>query len=221
MRKIPTIEEIYNYYHQTTMFEMKGFYPRSIKNFEKILTESNKELLIKFQNFIIKNGSIINWKIYVLSLAKYYKNRYDLKLLGSLAATKIYKQYVEFINSPENLTESELKERILNSLLFIVNYIKDNDIKSFKDYFTIDSNIIPIYIKHINSGSVSKIFYSCFTWENRIKIFFNTPDDIFYEFFNISKNEFIESLEQQRKIILKYKSILEIIKKLENKIQGF
>ena len=152
-------------------------------------------------------------------MAKYYKRRYDLKILGSLAGTKIYKQYVEFINSPENLSESELKERILSSLTFIVNYIKDNNIKSFKDYFTKDQSIIPVYIKHINAGSVSKIFYSCFTWENRGKLFFNTPNDIFYEFFNISKSSFIESLEQQRKIILKYKSILNIIKKLENKIK--
>lgn len=216
MKKVPSIEEIYNYYHQTTMFEMKGFYPRSIKNFEKVLTNTNKELLTKFQNFIIKNGSIINWKLYVLSLAKYYKTRFDLKLLGSLAGTKIYKQYVNFINAPENLTEKELKEQLVNSLLFLVNYIKDEN-TSLKEYFNLDSNIIPVYIKHINSGSVSKILYSCFPWETRVKMFFNTPDDIFYEFFSISKNQFIENLEEQRKMILKYKSIRDIMKKIENK----
>ena len=216
MKKIPSIEEIYNYYHRTTMFEMKGFYPRSIKNFEKCLTDSNKELLTKFQNFIIKNGSMINWKLYILSLAKYYKNRFDLKILGSLAGTKIYKQYVNFINSPENLTEKELKEQLVNSLFFLVSYIKDEN-TTLKEYFNLNSNIIPVYIKHINSGSVSKILYSCFSWDIRVKMFFNTPDDIFYEFFGISKNQFIEILEEQRKIILKYKSIQEIIKKIENK----
>lgn len=213
---IPSIEDIYSYYHRETMFAMKGFYPRKIVNFEKCITPLNIEYLKKFQKFIERNKNIINWKLYIISISKYYKRRFDLRILGTLAGTKIYRQYLEFIDEPTNLSEDQIKNEIISSLKFLKNYLKENEL-NFNGYLNVQNNLIPISIKHIYSGSMSKYFYACFPWNKIIKYFFSYSNDVFFEFFNISKNEFIELIDQKRKNILKYKSVREIIQKIEEK----
>ena len=213
---IPSIEEIYQYYHRETMYAMKGFYPKKIVNFDKCLSEANIELLKRFQHFVEKNENLVNWKLYIIALAKYYKRRFEFKLLGSLAGTKIYKQYLAFVDEPNNLTEEEIKNEITKSLLFLKQYLKSNEL-DFNDYFRIDENLIPISLKHIYSGSISKYFYACFPFERIIKFFYPYTNDVFFELFNVSKNEFIEIIDQKRKNILKYQSIKEIIQKIEEK----
>lgn len=213
---IPSIEDIYSYYHRETMFVMKGFYPRKIVNFEKCITPLNIEYLKKFQKFIERNENIINWKLYIIAISKYYKRRFDLRILGTLAGTKIYRQYLEFIDEPANLSEDQIKNEIISSLKFLKNYLKENEL-NFNGYLNIQNNLIPISIKHIYSGSISKYFYACFPWNKIIKYFFSYSNDVFFEFFNISKNEFIELIDQKRKNILKYKSVREIIQKIEEK----
>ena len=213
---IPSIEEIYQYYHRETMYAMKGFYPKKITNFEKCISEANMELLKRFQHFIEKNENLINWKLYIIAVSKYFKQRFDLKILGSLAGTKIYKQYLSFIDEPSNLTEEEIKKEIANSLLFLKLFFKSNNVE-FNNYFSIDKNLIPLSLKHIYSGSVSKYFYACFPFERIIRFFYPYTNDVFFELFNVSKNEFIEIIDQKRKNILKYQSIKEIIHKIEEK----
>lgn len=216
-KKIPTIEEIYNIYHRETTFVMKGFYPRSIKNFSSILNDSNIQLLTKFQHFIEKNQNLVDWKLYIIALSKYFNRRFDLKLLGSLKGTKIYRQYLEFINTSNELTEEQIKNEIVSSLMFLKNYLSENEIR-LNQYFNLDLNLIPIYLKHIYSGSVSQYFYACFSFEKIVKIFFNTPDDVFLELFNMQKNQFINMLQNKRNNILKYKNIRTIMEKIEQKI---
>jgi hypothetical protein len=213
---IPSIEDIYSYYHRETMFAMKGFYPRKIVNFEKCLTELNIEYLKKFQKFIERNENIINWKLYIIAISKYYKRRFDLRILGSLGGTKIYRQYLEFIDEPNNLNEDDIKNEIIKSLIFLKEYLKENNVR-FDGYLNIQNDLIPVSIKHIYAGTISKYFYACFPWNKLVKYFFSYNNDVFYEFFNISKNEFIELLEQKRKNILKFKTIRELIKKIEEK----
>ena len=84
MIRIPTIEEIYNEYHRECFFAKKQAYPRSIKNFDKVLTPDKKEFLLKFQNMIKRNSEIIDWKIYIKACAQYFKRPFDLKILGSM-----------------------------------------------------------------------------------------------------------------------------------------
>lgn len=213
---IPTVEEIYLYYHRETMFVMKGFYPKKITNFDKCITSTNLELLKKFQLFLERNKNFINWKLYIIALSKYYKRRFDLKVLSSLAGVKIYRQYLDFIDNPQNLSENEIKLEILKSLKFIKEYNESNNIE-FRSYFHVDENTIPLSLKHIYSGNVSKYFYACFPWNKLINYFFSYTNDVFQELFLMSKNEFIELIEHKRKMILKYVSIKEIIQKMEQK----
>jgi len=215
--KLPTIEEIYNYYHAETFHAMRGFYPKHVKNFDTLVSKSDKELLRRFQNFIKKNGYMVDWKIYIKALSLYFKRRFELKILGSLAGAKIYRQYISFNNLNENKSEKDIYDEIINSLRFLNEYIKSNDL-TFDLYFNVDLDTIPVYLKHMYSGTISQYFYACFDFNKLVKLFFNTPDDVFYELFNLSKNEFIEiNIMKKREMILKYNSIKEIMDKFQVK----
>lgn len=216
-KKFPTIEEIYNYYHGQTFFVMKGFYPKPVKNFDTLVNDNDKELLRRFQSFLKRNIDMIDWKLYIKSLAQYFKRRFELKILGSLAGNKIYRQYLMFNNLNSDKSEEDVYQEIINSLNFLKNYLKENEI-TFDEYFNLDVSTVPIYLKHIYGGIISQYFYACFPHSKLVRMFFNTPDDCFLEFFNLSKNEFIDlNIMNKRDNILKYQSIKTISDKFQEK----
>lgn len=214
---IPTIEEIYNVYHRETMYVMKGIYPKNIKNFSNILNNKNIELLTRFQNVIKRSYDSIDWKIYIKACAVYFKFRFDLKILGSLQGNKIYRNYLRYLNLNDEKTNDEIYNDILSSLKFLSNYLKDSEI-TLNDYLNTKNDVVPIFLKHLYSGSISSFLYACLDQYKIFKIFHDVPDDIFYELFNCSRNEYIENciLNKRSKIIgiLKLK---ELINKINDK----
>ena len=89
---------------------------------------------------------------------------------------------------------------------------------TFDEYFNLDVSTVPIYLKHIYGGIISQYFYACFPHSKLVRMFFNTPDDCFLEFFNLSKNEFIDlNIMNKRDNILKYQSIKNISDKFQEK----
>lgn len=215
--KVPTIEEIYNQYHRETMFAMKGFYPKSVKNFDKVLDKSKIELLTKFQNVIKKNYDMIDWKIYVKSCAQYFKRNFDLKVLGSLQGNKIYRTYITYNNIEK--TDDDILNEIVSSLSFIKNFCEENSIKVL-DYFLDRTSPLPIILKHIYSGSVSPYFYATMEQTQIFRIFCNIPDDIYYEIFNCSRNEFLDNniFSKHDKIIRSVK-LLNVINNINKKFK--
>lgn len=82
--KIPTIEEIYNEFHKQKFFFQRGFYPKTIKNYNSLYSdEKNIQILKYFINFLERNRNSVDWKIYIFALAKVLKGRLELKHLGS------------------------------------------------------------------------------------------------------------------------------------------
>ena len=189
---------------------MKGFYPKPVKNFDTLVSDSDKELLRRFQSFLKRNIDMIDWKLYIKSLAQYFKRRFELKILGSLAGNKIYRQYLMFNNLNNDKSEEDIYQEIINSLNFLKNYLKENEI-TFDEYFNLDVSTVPIYLKHIYGGIISQYFYACFPHSKLVRMFFNTPDDCFLEFFNLSKNEFIDlNIMNKRDNILKYRFLIPV-----------
>ena len=95
MWKIPTIEEVYNEYHKQTFYIRNGVYPRTIQDYSSLYADKNKvEKLKKFIEVLKRNRASIDWKLYILALAKVFQIRYDLKYLGSFAGNKIYRDYI-------------------------------------------------------------------------------------------------------------------------------
>jgi hypothetical protein len=210
--KIPTIEEIYNEYHKMTIFESKGFYPKTIKNFDKILTESKKELLTRFQNVIKRNYELLDWKLYIQACSKYFKGNFDLQLLGSLKGNKIYRLYVNYENFEKS--EAEIESEIINSLKFIKLFCSESEI-TINKYFHDRSTNFPICIKHLYSGSVSPYFYGIFHFSDLFKIFGDIPDDVFYELFRCSRNEFLDNnINKKHDKILSLTKLFPVINKI-------
>lgn len=211
--QIPTIEEIYNEYHKQTFYYMNGVYPKTIKTFKALQNQNKVEYLKRFQQMIKRNRESLDWKLYIKAIASIMKNRFDLKILGSLAGTKLYRDYVKCLYQSKN-SEEEIYNDIIKSLTFINEYIKYNQI-SFNQYFEIDKDIIPLSIKHIYSGTISLYFYACFS-SDILAILLNYPDDIFQEYFQLNKYEFIQTYILNKRIeIMKYPKILKLIEKFE------
>ena len=131
--RIPTIEEIYNEYHRETMYASKNIYPRSIKNFDKVLNDQNIELLKKFQNIIKMGDESLNWKIYIKACSIYFKGRFDIKVLGSFKGNKIYRDYLRYNSLNFEKSNDEIKDEVIKSLQFLSKYLKDSSMY-LKDY---------------------------------------------------------------------------------------
>ena len=127
--KIPTLEQIYNEYHKQTFFVRNGVYPKTIQNYESLYQDQRKiEQLKYFVEFIKRNRASVDWKIYILALAKVLKTRYDLKYLGSFSGNKIYRDYVKSLYSQKD-NINDIYDEIINSLVFLTNFLKDMFVK--------------------------------------------------------------------------------------------
>ena len=116
--------------------------------------------------------------------------------------------------------DEEIYNDIINSLQFLMGYLKANEY-SFKDYLNNESSIIPVSLKHIYAGTISLYFYACFPIQVLNK-WFDYPDDIFYELFKVSKSEFFEqSILSKRNKILTITKIQKLILKLEEKFNKY
>lgn len=215
--RIPTVEEIYNEYHRETFYAAKSFYPKSIKNFDKVLTKDKLELLTKFQNFIKRNPSMVDWKLYITACAQYFKRNFSLSVLGSLNGNKIYRTYINYNKMSLEKSIDDIEKDIVSSLKFITEYSKDNNM-TVPEYFKNRDDIIPIALKHIYSGSTSTYFYACLDSSTVFRMFSDIPDDVFFELFNCSRNDFLQySVSEKHDKILCKKKLFEMINKISKK----
>lgn len=220
MLYIPSIEELYNEFHKQTFFARNGVYPKRIQNFKNLYDDQRKVAYLNhFINFLKRNSESVDWKLYILSLAKVLGNRFELRHLGSFGANKIYRDYIKMLQLDKN-NDEEIYNDIINSLQFLIGYLKANEY-SFKDYLNNESSIIPVSLKHIYAGTISLYFYACFPIQVLNK-WFDYPDDIFYELFKVSKSEFFEqSILSKRNKILTITKIQKLILKLEEKFNKY
>jgi hypothetical protein len=219
--KIPTIEEIFNEYHRETMFASKGIYPKPIKNFGKVIDDTNRELLLRYQKFIKSNFDSVNWKLYIKACAVYFKRRFDLKILGSLKGNKIYRDYLRYHELNPCKTNEEIKNEIISSIVFLKDIFENSKI-NFKEYVSDRSSPIPMLLKHIYAGSISTYFYACLDNSKIYRMMIDIPDDIFYELFNCSRNEFIDcTILSKRDKIIRIAILKDIINKINEKFNIF
>lgn len=211
--KIPSIEQIYNEYHKQTFFVEHKFYPKTVKSFKVLQNPAKVEYLKRFQQMIKRNRQALDWKLYIKAIAEVMNTRFDLKLLGTLAGTRIYRSYVKSLYmNKEN--QNQIYNEIIKSLTFLTSYLKENEI-TFNQYFNIDQNIIPLSLKHIYAGTISVYFYACIN-ETKLYQLMNYSNDVFLEYFQMSKDEFFKNhILNKRQYIMKYPKIMSIIQKLE------
>ena len=217
-KSIPSIERIYNEYHKWTFYFSKGYFPKSIKNFQKAFeVEGRVDTLKKFQIFLQRNDQLVDWQIYIYSIARLTKTRYPLQYLGSLKGTKIYRDYINLTYN-EEAEQQYIYDEIVRSLKNIGETLELYNV-NFEQYFQVDSAIIPLSIKQLYSGTISPYFYAAFPKEFLAKTILSYQDDVYMEMFNIDKFTFIESsINRKRILMLKYNNVKSIVTKIEKLI---
>jgi hypothetical protein len=217
MFSLPTVEMIYNEYHKQTFYAKNGVYPKTIKNYSNLYNDETKvEYINYFIEFLKRNNGLVDWKLYIKALAQVFKQSNNLKFLGSFKGNKIYRDYIASLQVKKD-NENDIKTDIISSLQFLAAYNKENGI-TFKEYFDLDKDIIPLALKHIYSGTVSVYFYACFPKEILARLF-SYQEDVFQELFHLSKYEFLDSyFVSKRDNILSYPNLLNIVNIIEEKI---
>ena len=214
---LPTVEMVYNEYHKQTFYAKNGVYPKTIKNYNNLYNDETKmEYINYFIEFLKRNNGLVDWKLYIKALAQVFKQSNNLKYLGTFKGNKIYRDYIASLQVRKN-DEGTIKSDIISSLQFLTAYNKEAGI-TFKEYFDLDSDLIPIALKHVYSGTVSVYFYACFPKEILARLF-SYQEDVFQELFNLSKYEFLDSyFVSKRDNILSYPNLLNIVNVIEEKI---
>lgn len=212
--KLPTLEEVYNEFHKQKFFMRNGVYPRTIKNFKSLYEDERKVQHIKFfLEFLNRNRSAVDWKLYILALAKVLNQRFELKHLGTFGGNKIYRDYIKSINL-DNSNIDEIYNNIVSTLVFLNGFLKENEM-SFFEYFNDDAELIPLSLKHVYAGTISIYFYACFPSHVLAK-WFNYPDDVFQELFQLNKYEFLDKyFVTHRNLLLTNNKTQQLVMKLE------
>jgi hypothetical protein len=209
MKNNYTTEDIYNIYNKEILLYTKNINARRITNFTKKKEHPDWQYFEIFTKRVNTSNNQINPTIYIKSLINFFDGYFNLKLLSSVKAIKIYKQYIM-----ENKYDNCYND-VLNSIKFIIKYMKDNNISCIDEYMLINNDIFPVFAQHFNNGSISKYFAVLIP---DIKIFINNyPQDISDQFFKA----FISDINDIKSHILCYPKIKKINDNLENIIKKY
>jgi hypothetical protein len=204
-----TIEQIIQCFHKQTVFKKTGNYPRKLKN--PMSSKYAKEHLSDFKNFLKfceKNKEMVDWELYIESLADFYKGWFSPSVLTKIRAIKIYRNYISSKKSEDPY------EEILKNLKFVFKYMKQNNIERVQDYFIENQYLIPTLAKHHSAGSVSIFFIALFSKLKTVIALY--PQDVKDEFFY----DFEENINLARAKNLKIKKLRKIMENPEKIINN-
>jgi hypothetical protein len=151
-------EECYACWHRE-YHKSEGKYVRAVKNFSKAKTRDYWCYFEQFAQMVNRNAGNINYSLFITILAEQYGGYYHPSLLTKRRSLKIYRSYIkekDLSDSPEHI-----KKQMLESIQFMVNYCRSENITSFLDYFRHNMYTVPSLLKHLNAGSISPFLLAC------------------------------------------------------------
>jgi hypothetical protein len=180
MAKEITAERCYSIYHDAKMFAQKGIHPKAIKNWEPIKGRPTWPYFEKLADMLHRSAGRIDPKEYITTVVNFYPKSITPKMLTTPKGVKAYKSQLK---SDKMEASDEYKiGQLKNSILFVVKYMLDNDLKDFRDYFHDKASIYPTLIHHMDSGKISRFFVHLIpNLKDRIESY---PGDIRADFFN-------------------------------------
>jgi len=168
----------YAEFHRASMIISKNVIPRSIQNWDKIENRETWHIFEKIADIANSSCDQISLRQYFMALAKVFNGNIPLSIIGNLKSMKIYREYVDLVDST---TDLDIVETCVDtSIKFVMTYCKSKNITNFDEYLY-DSNIVPIIGKHFSSGAISKYFLSMIP--NIRFIVSEYPNDIRNEYF--------------------------------------
>jgi len=151
-----TTEQLYSEWHKQTVFYNTGKYPRSIKNFSKAKESDNWAFFERFKIFINKN-SVVDYKIFIQSLADFYEGWFHPKHLNSQKSIRLYKS---FISRNNVVGKDKFKSQIKSNLVFVFKFCKDNNITTLDGYLLHNHKLLPSVLKHYKQGNINLVFFA-------------------------------------------------------------
>ena len=175
-----TLEKCYEIYHREKMFCQKGIYPKKIKNWDPIMARPTWMYFIKLSDMLYRSAGKIDPNTYIKSIVNHFSKSIHPKLLINPKGIKAYRNKIK--EDYYNANDIKKIGSIKNSIVFVVKYCINNNIKSFRDYFHLKSNIYPTLVLHYESNKLSKFFmFSIPNLKDRVESY---PADIKYDIFN-------------------------------------
>lgn len=203
-----TAEDCYQIYHKAKTYAQRGVYPKPIKNWEPIKDRPTWPYFEKLADMLHRSAGRIDPKEYIESVVNFYPKSIQPKILTTQKGIKAYKSQIKK-DKLESSDEYKIGQ-IKNSILFIVKYCIDNNIKDFRDYFHHKANIYPSLIHHLESGKVSKYFVHLIPHiKDRVDGY---PSDIRKDIFN-------DNFWSENSIFLVVANNSSEIKKLKNNLE--
>ena len=145
-------KNIYNSYLKTSR-RGKGFTPR--KDFSNI-NDEKYNYIKKISKFISKGN--IDIQMFFEAPYQIYDDRYiDLKFYSTFAAISAYRKYIQQIELTEPDNDYNLK-RLRESIKFIYEKCKNNNLSNIQDYLTLQTGIYPDFLVDLKKDNIS--FYS-------------------------------------------------------------
>ena len=151
-----TAEECYSIYHDAKMFAQKGIHPKAIKNWEPIIARPTWIYFEKLADMLHRSGGRLDPEEYITAIVNHFPKSVQPKLLITQKGIKAYKNSIK----REQLEGSDEHKIgiIKNSILFVVKYCLQHNIKNFADYFHDKSAVYPTMAMHLDSGRLSPYF---------------------------------------------------------------
>jgi hypothetical protein len=169
-------EDIYAAWHKyTNYYRLGGKYPRKIKNFDKAKDNVNWPFFEKFANFANKNG-LIDYNIFIKSLAEVHNGYFHPKILNSQKAISIYRNYIK--KKDTTIDAKEVRTGVKESIIEILKFCKQHELKSFNEYFMHNSALLPSLLRHYRCGNITGYFLVCIP---QFKNILKNYDDSFVE----------------------------------------
>ena len=146
-----TPEIIYNEYRSQVMFASKGIRPRPTKNFSKIQESSDWVWLEKCT--LMVNNNNINYKLFITSLTEHYGGWFAIKQLICRKSLKIFSMYMKEHTVADNVADAKIG--IAKSMTFIQSYCMENNISTWHEYMSLNTNIYPVILQHLSNGYIT------------------------------------------------------------------
>ena len=153
-----TPEECYAYWHKQ-YHKYEGKIVRGVKNFNKVHQRAYWCYFEQFANLVNRNAGHLNYKLFITALADQYEGYYHPSVLMKRRSIRIYNSYIKEIEFKS--TDEDIKNQLVLSLRYIIDFCKERKITKFDDYLFHDRKMIPSILKHLCAGSVSPYFLAC------------------------------------------------------------
>ena len=162
------------------------------KDFSKFEDDKNYKYVIKLSNILSRNKSI-DLEEYISAPYEVYDDHehYDLKFYTTQRAIKVYTTYTKK-RMADNIDDEQIIDKIKDSLFFIYNFCKDNDI-TLKEYVAHKTNIMNSFVLHVQENKI--ILYVLFGFSTFEKELNKTP----YEMREFILGDLVRNIDRYRK----------------------